>query len=71
MKGNKTALLLAANGITEGARREVERLAGNHMYILCIEKKDLLEISKEDECTLLILNKWQELLRKVENEPPI
>lgn len=71
MKGNKTVLLFSSNGITKDAQKEIERLAVNHIYILSIEKKDLLSLFTNDDCTDLILNKWHQLHSKIDNELPI
>lgn len=71
MKGNKTAILFAMNGITEAARQEIKRLAVNHINILCIETKDLVGLRNENDCKNLVLNKWKSLLTMVENESPI
>ena len=43
MKGNKTALLFAANGITEDASKEILRLATTGTYIIVI-RKDFHEV---------------------------
>lgn len=71
MKGNKTTLLFAANGITSDAKKEIERLAVNNIYILCITRDDLLELKERDDCVALILNKWRQLNACVENETPV
>ena len=71
MKGNKTSILFARNGITENAAREIKRLAVDHMYVLCIEKKDLMELKSAKACTQLILDKWRVLVECGEDIPPI
>ena len=71
MKGNRTALLFAANGITKDAWKEILRLAVNHIYILNIGSGDLINLSTDEDCTNLILDKWRQLQKSVENELPI
>lgn len=68
MKGNKTALLFAANGITENAEKEIIRLASN--IILCITKNDLMKLKTSTDCKKLILEKWNKLHKKIANELP-
>ena len=60
MKGNKTALLFAANGITEFASKEILRLATTGTYILVITAVDILALNNNDDCRRMILEKfWQ------------
>lgn len=60
MKGNKTALLFAANGITEDASKEILRLATTGTYILVITAVDILALNNNDDCRRMILEKfWQ------------
>ena len=60
MKGNKTALLFAANGITEVASKEILRLATTGTYILVITAVDILALNNNDDCRRMILEKfWQ------------
>ena len=61
MKGNKTALLFAANGITQDAKEEIVRLAGTGMFILVIEAQDLKTLSLASDCKTMILNKFYQL----------
>ena len=65
MKGNKTALLFAANGITDDAKEEIERLAGAGTFILVIEAKDLKNLKTASDCRSMVLNKFYELQKKV------
>ncbi len=62
MKGNKTALLFASNGITRDARMEIERLAGTGIYIIVVDSNDLKCLKTKFECKAMILNKYNELL---------
>lgn len=62
MKGNKTAILFAANGITANAQDEIERLAAVNLSIICITAGDLRQITSKRECRLLILKRWNELI---------
>lgn len=71
MKGNKTAILFSTNGITEDARKEIQRLAVNHIYILDIEKSDLKNLFSNEDCVRLICNKWTKLHDSIRNELPI
>ena len=66
MKGNKTAILFASNGITADAQEEIQRLAANNLSIICITASDLRKLHSAEECRLLILNRWQELLNATE-----
>ena len=61
MKGNKTAILFAANGITADAQEEIYRLADNDISIICITATDLKSLSSAEECKALILKKWKVL----------
>lgn len=66
MKGNKTAILFTANGITKNAEKEIVRLVAENLSIICITAEDLLNIKDSSDCRNLILNKWQELQDKVD-----
>ena len=61
MKGNKTAILFAANDITADAKDEVNRLNANNICIICITANDLKCIYSAEDCKTLIMRKWQEL----------
>lgn len=61
MKGNQTAILFSAMGVTKGAREEINRLSTDGLWIICITADDLLQIQSETECRDLILNKWKTL----------
>ena len=71
MKGNKTALLFATNGITHDAKEEIERLAGTGTFILVIEAKDLNNLQTDSDCKSMILNKFYELQEKMVYNLPI
>jgi len=59
MKGNKTAILFCANGITKDAENEIHRLLTESLSILCITANDLLPLQTAEDCRDLILKKWQ------------
>lgn len=61
MKGNKTALLFASNGITKDAREEIKRLAGTGIYIIVIDAEDLKSLRTKADCKSMILKKHFEL----------
>lgn len=61
MKGNKTAILFASNGITADAQKEIQRLATSDLHILCITASDLKNLRSADDCRNLILERWDEL----------
>ena len=61
MKGNKTALLFAANGITVDAQDEIYRLVDNDISIIFITANELESLNSAEECKALILKKWKEL----------
>ena len=61
MKGNKTALLFAANGITDDASKEIIRLASTGTYILVITAADMLNLNNNDDCRRMILKKFGEI----------
>ena len=67
MKGNKCAILFAANGITREAEKEVLRLAATGIYILVITKEDLLELSSEEDCWAMIISKFEDLENNQDN----
>ncbi len=66
MKGNKTAILFASNGITVDAQEEIQRLASGNLYIVCLTADDLRELRSSDDCRLLILKRWNELKNATE-----
>ena len=68
MKGNKTALLFASNGITRDARMEIERLAGTGLYIIDVDSNDLKNMEIKSDCKAIILNKYRELLEISKND---
>ena len=68
MKGNKTALLFASNGITIDARMEIERLAGTGIYIIDIDSIDLKNMKIKSDCKAIILSKYRELLEISKND---
>ena len=61
MKGNKTAILFASNGITADARNEIKRLTASNLNIICITADDLRKLESADDCRRLILERWEEL----------
>lgn len=61
MKGNSTVLLFTANGLTGDAQTEIERLAGEDIFILEITKEDLYSLCSADDCFELIMNKFRHL----------
>lgn len=67
LKGNKTALLFATNGITTKAREEIRRLSNNSLYIICITADDLMRLRSAADCKRLILNRWDELLHAADS----
>lgn len=69
MKGNKCALLFATNGLTREAEKEVLRLAATGIYILVITKKDLLELSCEQDCYSMIISKFEDLENSQDHTP--
>ena len=71
MKGNKTALLFASNGITVDAKEEIERLAGVGTFILVIEAKDLKNLKTANDCRSMVINKYYELQEKTGDILPI
>ena len=68
MKGNKTALLFATNGITRDARMEIERLAGTGIYVIAVDSNDIKDMKRESDCKAIILNKYRELLEISKND---
>lgn len=66
MKGNKTAILFAANGITSDSQEEIQRLAMNNIYIICITVVELKQLQSAVECKKLILDKWKSLQDSIE-----
>ena len=66
MKGNKTAILFASNGITADAQEEIQRLASGNLHIVCLTADDLRELRSSDDCRLLILKHWNELQNATE-----
>jgi len=61
MKGCKTALFFSCNGLTKDAKKEIGRLAANNINIICIDKKDLLSLTSNEECEKLLEIKYREL----------
>ncbi len=61
MKGNKTAILFAANGITADAQEEIHRLAAENLFIVCLTAEELLQLNSAKACRNLIIRKWFEL----------
>lgn len=61
MKGNKTAILFSANGITQDAEKEIDRLASEGISIILVTANDLLQIQNTSDSKTLILDKWQRL----------
>lgn len=68
MKGNKTTLLFAANGVTRDGKREILRAAVNQQFILCFTKQELLKVNSSEECYELLIDKWRELKACAERE---
>lgn len=66
MKGNKTAILFTASGITKDAEKEIVRLASENLSIVCITAEELLNIKDSSDCRNLILNKWHTLQETVD-----
>ena len=66
MKGNKTSILFATNGITSDAQAEIHRLAAENLYILCITTEELRDIKSEDECEQLVIEKWEFLQETID-----
>lgn len=65
MKGNKTALLFASNGITADAEKEIQRLSASNLSIICITANDLLQLGTEEDFRALIMTKWKKLKEAV------
>ena len=61
MKGNKTAIIFAANGITANAQAEIERLAASDLSIICITASDLRKLHSAGDCRRMILQRWEEV----------
>lgn len=61
MKGNKTSILFATNGITKDAQEEIERLSINNIDVLCITANDLNQVNSAEDCKSLILSQWEKL----------
>lgn len=66
MKGNKTTILFAANGVTLNSQKEIYRLAMNNIYIICITAIDLNILQSAKDCKKLVLNKWNSLQNNIE-----
>mgnify|MGYP000175880043 CR=1 FL=1 len=49
MKGNKTAILFTANGITSDSQEEIQRLAMTNIYIICITAVELKQLQSAVE----------------------
>ena len=71
MKGCKTALLFAANGITDDAKREITRLSGIDIYVVCITKHDLVKLKSNHDCVNLLVSKFLNTKIQSENQIPI
>ncbi|MBQ8418274.1 MAG: restriction endonuclease [Phascolarctobacterium sp.] len=67
MKGNKTAILFASNGITADAQEEILRLTTSNLSIVCITACDLKQLRSSDDCRLLIMDRWE----KLQNTPEV
>lgn len=61
MKGNSTALLFSANGVTSDAEKEIARLSAENIFILVITKDDLYELYSSEDCLNMLINKWQNI----------
>ena len=68
MKGCKTAVIFAVNGVTRDAQGEIERLSKVNLQILCITKEELLLLNSNQDCTDLLLRKLFENKSFSENE---
>lgn len=68
LKGNKTTILFAANGVTRNAEAEILRAAVNRNFILCFTKEELLKLESNKGCYELLVSKWEGLKRKAEEE---
>lgn len=66
MKGNKTCILFAANGITEDAQKEIQRLVTENIYIVCITTNELNHLRSSKDCKELLLSKWTSLQSRIE-----
>lgn len=66
MKGNKTAILFASNGITEDANEEIYRLAAENFYVVCITANELLQLNSAQACKRLMIEKWNNLQNSVD-----
>ncbi len=66
LKGNKTSILFASNGITIDAQKEIYRLATESSFIICITANELLQMTSAKDCKMLILDKWEHLQENVE-----
>lgn len=66
MKGNKTSILFAANGITSNAQEEIYRLAMSNIYVICITAYELKQLQSSQDCKKLVLNKWNSIQNNTE-----
>ena len=66
MKGNKTAILFASNGVTTDAKDEIYRLISSNLFIICITESDLMRLRMAEDCRSLILERWEELQNNIE-----
>ena len=66
MKGNKTAILFAMNGVTADAKNEIYRLTTSNLFIICITESDLMCLRSAGDCRTLILERWEELQNNIE-----
>lgn len=66
MKGNKTAILFASNGITTDAKEEIKRLAAENIGVISVAASDLRKLDSADDCKRLILERWEALWNSIE-----
>ncbi len=66
MKGNKTAILFASNGVTKDAQNEILRLVTENVYVICLTTEDLIKIGSAQECKTLIIEKWFDLQNSID-----
>lgn len=68
MKGNKTAILFASNGITTDAQAEIQRLTASNLNIICITANNLRNLYSVEDCRNLVLDRWENLQNSIEIE---
>lgn len=66
MKGNKTAILFTANGITSDAMAEIIRLTNQGIFVICITAEELLTFEGDKDFLDLLIEKWEDLQSEVE-----